>query len=171
MQKKVFAADLDNDNDLDVICSADDATGNGDIRWWKNNGGGAFTPMPYLATWLVEPSEIYANDLDLDGDMDIIGQHYYTPSTLFWFENDGAGNFSPMQVISDSANITSLIATDMDEDGDFDILYNSRTKGEILWAENLVQTKLLHSATKYSPAPALTTILCKPFTGWIVWWI
>lgn len=134
---QVAAADLDGDNDLDVICSADDASGNGDIRWWKNNGSGSFTSMPSLIAWLAEPMDISIADLDKDGDLDIIGQQALYSTSLFWFANDGLGNFGTLQLISDTLAVTSIISSDLDDDGDCDILYNSNFVGKILWAENL----------------------------------
>lgn len=160
---RVLAADLDGDNDLDVVCSADDATGNGDIRWWKNNGSGNFTAMPYLATWLSEPYSISTNDLDNDGDMDIIGQQNLTANSLFWFPNDGVGNFGTIEFITDSMAITSLISYDLDEDGDCDILYNSIFKGKILWAENLgYRTQDSSSACANQPFAFGNQILTSP---------
>ncbi|MEA3446581.1 MAG: T9SS type A sorting domain-containing protein [Bacteroidota bacterium] len=136
--QQILTADLDNDNDLDVICVADDPyTGNGDIRWWKNNSNGVFTAMPYLITWLNTPLVASVCDIDLDGDLDIVGEQGTDASSLFWFANDGYGNFSSILSIADSLRITSIVTEDMDGDGDYDILYNYQYKNKILWAENL----------------------------------
>ncbi|MCF8372622.1 MAG: T9SS type A sorting domain-containing protein [Bacteroidales bacterium] len=140
--KAVNAADLDGDNDLDVVYSTNNQNPYGShIGWAKNNGNGTFANSTQLfPAWSTD--EIELKDMDKDGDIDIIVEQYSQPFTLFWLENDGLGNFvyassgySPC--IADSIDVTSIVVDDLDGDGDNDVLYNSKSDGLIAWAENL----------------------------------
>ena len=86
---------------------------------------------------------VYATDLDGDGDADVLsGSH--TDNKIAWYEYVGAGNgvnggaFGPQQVITNSADRpSSVYATDLDGDGDADVLSASVLDDEIAWYENL----------------------------------
>jgi hypothetical protein len=76
-------ADMDNDQDLDVIGTDTEL---GQIIWLENDGS------PWDGTWekmLVEdnfdaPGNAIASDIDSDGDLDIIGANY--SGGIFWWE-------------------------------------------------------------------------------------
>lgn len=55
-----------------------------------------------------------------------------------WYENtDGAGTFGPQQLITTLANgATSVVSSDVDGDGDLDVLSSSSIDDEIAWYEN-----------------------------------
>ncbi|PIZ06917.1 MAG: hypothetical protein COY56_11670, partial [Flavobacteriaceae bacterium CG_4_10_14_0_8_um_filter_34_31] len=62
-------------------------------------------------------------DLDGDGDNDILTVSV-ADQTVAWYENlDGLGNFSTGHVlISNLIDVRSAIATDIDNDGDLDVI-------------------------------------------------
>lgn len=80
---------------------------------------------------------VIAVDIDGDGDMDIAsastGSH-----TIAWQENiDGLGSFGPQQVITDTLASTMYVyASDLDGDGDMDILALAAFEDLIVWFEN-----------------------------------
>ena len=83
---------------------------------------------------------VYAEDLDGDGDMDVL---FATKDdhSVSWFENNGIGNFGQRQIITTSASSVEFICTaDLDGDGDMDLLSSSTEAdgwdGEIAWYEN-----------------------------------
>jgi hypothetical protein len=88
---------------------------------------------------------ITTEDIDGDGDKDvIIGYHY--GSKIFWYENiDGKGAFSAHRVLPDSMGRTiALVASDFDNDNDIDIFavssgYNFVTldDNKFVWYENI----------------------------------
>ncbi len=44
-------------------------------------------------------------------------------SKIAWYENNGAGNFGAQQIITTNTNsVSSVYATDLDNDGDNDVL-------------------------------------------------
>ena len=131
----VFAADIDGDNDIDLL-----STSNGDskIAWYENlNGQGNFGTQQIITNNADDPRFVTTEDLDGDGDMDILSG-YYDGDMLVWFENtNGQGSFSAQQIISDETNgITSATAADVDNDGDMDVISTSTIGWDVAWYEN-----------------------------------
>jgi hypothetical protein len=90
-----------------------------------------FLPLQVVHT------SVYATDMDGDGDMDVLSASW-TDNKIAWYENtDGAGTFGAQNVISTVAmNASSVYATDMDGDGDMDVLSASNDDHKIAWYEN-----------------------------------
>jgi len=131
----VYATDLDGDNDMDVISvSALDHK----IAWYENLGGsGNFGPQQIISTSASFPNSVYAADIDADNDMDIISASA-GDDKIAWYENvDGLGNFGPQQIITIEADhATAVYASDMDSDGDIDVLSGSQSDQKVAWYEN-----------------------------------
>lgn len=131
----VYATDLDGDNDMDVISvSGLDHK----IAWYENLGGsGNFGPQQIISTSASFPKSVYAADIDADNDMDIISASA-GDDKIAWYENeDGLGNFGPQQIISTEAELaTAVYASDMDSDGDIDVLSASEGDQKVAWYEN-----------------------------------
>lgn len=85
----------------------------------------------------VKPSDIFAADINGDEHIDVIIASSYEYK-LVWFENtDGEGNFGDQKIIAQNAgNVTSVFATDIDGDGDVDVLSATGCHNEIVWYEN-----------------------------------
>lgn len=132
----VYASDLDGDGDMDLLAYA--PTENL-IVWFENTDGlGTFGPRQIISTVTDLPKEIVTADLDGDGDMDVISASRYD-STVAWFENlDGLGTFGSIRIISNtSINASSVYASDLDGDGDFDVISTSNGSKRLYWYENL----------------------------------
>lgn len=132
----VFAADLDGDGDADVLSAsvADDT-----IAWHENTDGiGTFGPRRVITTTANDVQSVIASDLDGDGDADVLSV-FYLDNMIAWYENtDGAGNFGPVQVISDTAlGAASVQSADIDGDGDQDVLAASGHDDTVAWFENI----------------------------------
>ena len=131
----VFAADLDNDGDLDILASsANDNT----IAWYENDGGVNPTwAVSVIATSADVPILIFASDMDNDGDVDIVSASK-TDNTIAWYENDGAANpsWTAADIATNAENARAVFVTDMDNDGDMDILSASQDDDTIAWYEN-----------------------------------
>ena len=65
----VYAADLDNDGDADVLSASfyDDK-----IAWYQNDGAGNFGGQQIITTDVNGAYSVYATDLDKDGDADVL---------------------------------------------------------------------------------------------------
>ncbi|MCH7700259.1 MAG: VCBS repeat-containing protein, partial [Planctomycetes bacterium] len=82
-------------------------------------------------------AQVFAADLDGDGDTDVLSASRYDDK-IAWYENtDGLGSFGPQQIITAAANYaTSVFAADLDGDGDTDVLSASSSDDKIAWYEN-----------------------------------
>ena len=132
----VFAADIDGDNDMDILSAARSITGN-NIAWYENlDGLGDFSDLILIDDSLTEAYSIFAADLDGDDDMDVLSVSANL-DLVVWYENlDGQGNFGGRQIISSNAvGASSAIAVDIDNDGDMDIISASDFSG-LAWYEN-----------------------------------
>ena len=86
---------------------------------------------------------VRAADLDGDGDHDVLSTTSWG-NKLAWYENvDGRGTFSEEVIISNSAvGVHSVDASDLDGDGDLDVLTasvdfpESGNDNRIAWYEN-----------------------------------
>jgi len=85
--------------------------------------------------------DVYATDVDGDGDVDVLGATYnvqvpYNIYNIIWWENDGSENFTKHTIDDDFSGASSVYATDVDGDGDVDILGAARGADEICWWKN-----------------------------------
>ena len=103
-----------------------------------NNSYAQFGPQQIITTSAGGTEGVYSTDIDGDGDMDVISASYLG-DVIVWNENiDGQGNFGPQQIISAFANGPSeLHATDLDGDGDIDVLSALAWEDKIVWYENI----------------------------------
>lgn len=134
----VFVADIDGDNDLDILTAA---PGDNEIAWYENTDGvGNFGPKHSVTTSAVLALCVFAADLDNDGDLDILAQTSADPQSgqVMWYENlDGRGNFGPQQIVTTEVkSVLSVIAADLDNDGDMDVVSASQVDDKIAWYEN-----------------------------------
>lgn len=132
----IFAADLNSDGSIDVLTGA---WVSGEVVWFENqNGLGSFGPKQIIDPNAIGADKVYAKDLDLDGDMDVLSASLTaSQGKNVWYENrNGEGNFSDEKIISESI-ITgmTLIAADLDGDLDADVAVASINGLE--WFENL----------------------------------
>ncbi len=94
--------DVDNDNDLDAIM---------DGAIWLNDGSGQFSVSPQSP---VLGRYSYVDDIDNDGDIDIVVSHYDRDNHI-WI-NDGLGNFT-LIVQANSSQMTFIGLADLNGDG------------------------------------------------------
>ena len=121
----VYAADLDNDGDMDVLSAAfnDDK-----IAWYENTDGqGTFSSQKTITTQADGASSVYAADIDGDGDMDVLSASD-RDDKIAWYENNGDKTFSSQKTITTQADgARSVFAADIDGDGHMDVLSASRS--------------------------------------------
>jgi len=135
----VIAIDLDNDNDVDIIlASKDDDT----LSWYKNlDGNGSFGTQQLISLNSDGVTDIASEDIDNDGDNDIVIAEEFA-NAIVWFENlDGLGNFSNRLVIENTIIAPkSVQIVDLDNDNFLDLLIASNINvnfGNISWIKNL----------------------------------
>ncbi|QDT00720.1 FG-GAP-like repeat-containing protein [Adhaeretor mobilis] len=93
-----------------------------------------FSPLQPISTSADGATDVFAADLDSDGDLDVLSASS-ADDKIAWYENDGNQNFTE-HTISTSANVAfSVFAADLDGDGDLDVL-SASFYGTIAWYEN-----------------------------------
>ncbi len=141
----ISTADLDGDNDLDVLALSI-LSGELRVHWLKNDGRENFEniTIKQIGGTAVTPGHIIGSDLDHDGDNDVI--LVSEKLGLYWFENtDGSGTFSDTIKILKNPDLNihwhtaDLYAVDIDNDEDIDILSQKSRKELGLYYNNCAQ--------------------------------
>jgi FG-GAP-like repeat/Secretion system C-terminal sorting domain len=74
-------------------------------------------------------------DIDGDGDLDMFVTSM-SDLRLYWFENDGLGNYAEHVIDHSILNSTHVLAADLDNDGDVDAIASASEGDAIFWYEN-----------------------------------
>ncbi len=133
----VVAADMDGDGDMDVLSAS---TMDDRIALFENTDGlgTAFTRLDISLTANGARS-VWAADVDRDGDLDVFSASRFD-DRIAWYENrldEITADFGPQQTISTGADgAHSVYATDVDGDGDVDVLSASLHDDRVAWYEN-----------------------------------
>ncbi len=135
----VYSADINNDGNMDVLGAAwvDD-----DIVWWESGPSIIIGSPPTWIKHIVDGSfdgatSVYAEDVDDDGDMDILGTAYYANDITWWENNDGSGtSWTEHTVDGNFDGARSVYSADLNDDGDIDILGAAGSDDAITWWEN-----------------------------------
>ena len=114
------------------------------VAWHPNlNGLGRFVLDVVVDDDAQQVDEVFAGDIDGDGDIDIAATSA-DAARIGWYSNrDGLGAFGQQTVIEDRAeNARSLGLADLDNDDDLDLISSSWLSvqnGEIIWYENSLE--------------------------------
>jgi len=126
--KQIELADLDDDDDLDVIvCSPEDG-----VFWWANDGSGGGWAMTTI-------SEVYGSRsleaLDVDADEDIDLLFSTEGGVILWFENaDGVGGSWNEHTVDDFVpNCRWAEGADINDDGHPDVVSACKTEDSLYW--------------------------------------
>ena len=104
----VYAADVDDDGDLDVLGAAGDR----DITWWENTAGDGTNWSEHT----IDPDfsgahSVHAADVDGDGDLDVLGAAFVIDEITWWENTLGDGTtWSKHTVDSNFASAKSVYA-------------------------------------------------------------
>jgi len=99
--------------------------------------GQLFGPEQEITQSTDAATDVHSADLDGDGDLDVLSASALD-DTIAWYENtDGQGSFGAQQIIStDADEAISVYTSDIDNDGDIDVLSASTRDDKIAWYEN-----------------------------------
>ncbi len=131
----VFATDVDGDGDIDVLSASES---DDKIAWYENDGGSppTFTER-VISTTADGAGSVFAIDVDRDGDTDVLSASF-NDDKIAWYESDGGSppSFTEHVISTAAVLITAVFATDLDRDGDIDVLSASWGGVNIAWYEN-----------------------------------
>ena len=136
--QSVFAADMDNDGDMDIVSASD---GDDTIAWYENDG--ASDPSWSAAnidTNADGAQDVHVADMDNDGDLDILSASA-NDDTIAWYENlgdtddDGILDWTAADIATSADGARSVFAADIDNDGDMDVISASYVDDAIAWYE------------------------------------
>lgn len=125
---EIIATDIDYDGDLDMLVSCFGETyytyvPNSSISWKRNEGGNFFTTLIPLSQTIEPWIEVLSIDVDGDDVKDIVYSSSWHNDTILWRKNLSGGFFDTATVITNGhLQVTAFEASDIDGDGDKDIL-------------------------------------------------
>jgi hypothetical protein len=131
----VRAADVDGDGDLDIVGAAAFAD---DIAWWSNlNGLGTSWGLRTVDPEFDGAEWVEVADMDADGDLDLLGAAFWDDDITWWENTDTHGiSWTGHTVDGGFSGAKSVYPSDLDGDGDLDIIGAANVGDEIAWWEN-----------------------------------
>ena len=129
---KLSLADIDNDNDLDILAFyVNDKL----IAWHRNDGMGHFDSLLVIdhIDFVFEGG--YPTDINNDGNIDVL---VGGKNDVRWYENTGNGNFGLAQIINNTVDkVTCVFASDLDNDSLTDVIAASYVDSTLAWYKNI----------------------------------
>jgi hypothetical protein len=134
--KEPEIVDLDLDGDNDIVVGCQNVAGDECLRWFENNGVGGFTHRDITDEIAIFDTE--SGDIDGDGDIDIVTASDSATGqiALVWMENNGYETFTQNNISQNVAQTTSLHLSDLDNDGDLDIVAADESLDRVTMWEN-----------------------------------
>jgi hypothetical protein len=129
---QIHPADLDGDNDIDLVING----GFNEMNVVLNTGSGSFSAPQDLNTTNVT-TMMHLHDVDSDGDLDIMNGNY---TQFRWLPNNGLGQFGALTpLLPDepySTALNSSVLVDIDNDGLLDVVYAENEEPRLVWLNN-----------------------------------
>jgi hypothetical protein len=121
-------ADVDGDNDQDVLITGGDSLGVPLSRLYINNGSGVFSEDPDTPFVQALYNSVYLTDVDNDSDPDAL----FVGADSRLYVNDGQGTFSEKSGLPfDTVSLSAIALADIDGDGDTDLLLSGYDDGKV----------------------------------------
>lgn len=133
----VQVGDLDGDKDMDMVVAVFGYR-RGNIYWLENHGDHKFEEHELLCA--AGTIHVPLADYDSDGDLDIAAVVSQDQEEVIGFENDGSGQFKKHLLYSTfnyDLGTAGLVKTDLDRDGDIDLLLPTGDNFEDLYSAPL----------------------------------
>ncbi len=132
---EIWTPDMDGDGDVDVIGAGYLTTG---IRWWRNDGGDPIAWVEQeLSDTFGDAVSVFPADFDGDGDVDAAGASYNGDRITWWCNRGGDPITWTEHDVDASFNGAHMVsATDIDLDGDIDLVAGAYHACDVVWYRN-----------------------------------
>ncbi len=132
---KVCTYDFDGDLNIDILGTA---YTNNQIAWWLNSGDSLLTWTKMVVDGNFPGAVIaYPADLDMDGDIDVVGTAQGSNQIAWWRNDSGATiTWTKIPINLNFGGVWPLYLEDLDGDFDIDIVAGGNYVNEIRWWEN-----------------------------------
>ncbi len=118
-------------------CSGEDVRNTGDSRATSDKSSSVRFSEHLIMGGYAYPYGIWASDLDGDGDPDLTSADYTPHNNLYWFENDGSGQFSRHFIQKDDPErLERHMVGDINHDNRPDVVIVKNLYGHLLWFQN-----------------------------------
>ena len=133
--ESIVPSDLDGDGDMDVLAAEG---GSNKVVWYVNLDGDGLSWTARQIGRFRDPSSVFVADIDRDGDPDAVASSTFLDQ-VNWYENRTDLGFSWVErvVATSVMDPESVLAADIDGDGDVDIASASTGDDTLAWYENL----------------------------------
>ena len=113
----VKSGDFNNDDKIDFVSTVD-----GFVNIYSSNGNGTFSTQSLTATGFTTGTSVELDDLDGDGNLDILAANYNgASSALYVFKGNGNGTFQAAKSYASNSSLLTLGKADFNGDGFTDI--------------------------------------------------
>jgi hypothetical protein len=155
----VFCADLDGDNDLDLVVANRVSDG---VSILKNNGDGNLQDkVDYSAG--DGPNSVFCADLDGDNDLDLAIANEYS-SKVSILKNNGDGTFQTVDSGFVGSTPVSVFCADLDGDCDLDLAVANKGSNNVSILKNNGDGSF-QSAVNYPAGDAPHSLFCADLDG------
>ncbi len=155
----VYSADVDGDGDQDVLGAS---IGASEIAWWENTVGNGTSWAKHTVDGSFSGAAcVQTADVDGDGDQDVLGAASGGSEIAWWENTAGNGTAWTRRTVDASFSAANWVsASDVDGDGDQDILGAAWSGDEIAWWENTAGSGV--SWTKHTVDGSFDGAACVP---------
>jgi len=158
----LVCADFDGDGDLDIIAKIH--PGLQEIVWFENEAGGWFSEHQILLGHPQDANQILLEDMNSDGLLDVVKSRPNGSGWLAWNENLG-GTFGLSDTLNDSIGSFYIAVSDIDLDGDNDIVAVDNTRDVISLFENLGSGNFGNEQIVYAGSDSYDKIVAVDMNG------
>jgi len=130
VRSSIAFSDVDGDGDQDVLIAGENNSGTHITKLYTNQGRGSFLEVTGTPFDGVRTGSIDFADMDNDGDEDVLimGETNSRRLIAKLYTNDGSGMFTEVKDTPfEGTRIGSMAISDVDNDGDYDVLIAGQT--------------------------------------------